>query len=512
MSLLKSYTCSKCAGVLMFDADQEFFDCPFCGNRFDQVDFHIDEIITQAEESLKEEAFSSAKEKFNSILDKDPSNFEALKGLILCEIKASSLESLESPEVFDPVAIASLKNLIARVKRQASPEDSGFFNQLITLIDLSEKLKMYQNSIDALYSDSTRANVNKSFSEKRSRKAEENRFNYLGIPVTIIVCLGFLALYLSQEYGGYVFAFSLIGIIVGCVVWAIFNDYHPSKPVYENNPINDAWEMKQYLEGQYSHFEKIYGDEYAKLLELDRASKASKPEEPVPEEISSETINVEPDHPDAVICSKCAGQLYLDKARRVYECRSCGVAYGISLFFGMPMEKALRSMNTGRYGDAQKRFENILMVDPSSFDAHLGRILCAGKWSRISDIDTFDVISTEDSGILSGLLSDAKQHVAESDRDFFEKLDELISKLGKICLNNSKLDELNRQVEVLESISHVYYLAEQIATDANGVSIKRSKTLSDIENIDKETRQLSHEFLALKRTLIQQKNDCVLAK
>ena len=83
MSLLKSYTFSKCAGVLMFDSDQEFFDCPFCGNRFDSIDFHIDEIITQAEESLKEGAFSSAKEKFNSILEKEPSDFLSLKRALI---------------------------------------------------------------------------------------------------------------------------------------------------------------------------------------------------------------------------------------------------------------------------------------------------------------------------------------------------------------------------------------------------------------------------------------------
>lgn len=68
MSLLKSYTCSKCAGVLMFDSEQAFFDCPFCGTKFNAVDFHEDEIKVQAEENLRKEAFSSAKEKFNLIL------------------------------------------------------------------------------------------------------------------------------------------------------------------------------------------------------------------------------------------------------------------------------------------------------------------------------------------------------------------------------------------------------------------------------------------------------------
>ena len=79
----------------MFDSDQEFFDCPFCGTKFDAIDFHQDEIVSQAEESLKEEAYSSAKEKYYSLLEKDPSDFEALKGLILCELKTPSLDSLK---------------------------------------------------------------------------------------------------------------------------------------------------------------------------------------------------------------------------------------------------------------------------------------------------------------------------------------------------------------------------------------------------------------------------------
>ena len=107
MSLLKSYTCSKCAGILIFDSDQEFFDCPFCGTKFNAADFHEEEIMNQAKESLRKEAFSSAKEKFNLILESDPSDFEALKGLILCEIKTSDLENLDANEIFDPVDIVS---------------------------------------------------------------------------------------------------------------------------------------------------------------------------------------------------------------------------------------------------------------------------------------------------------------------------------------------------------------------------------------------------------------------
>ena len=248
------------------------------------------------------------------------------------------------------------------------------------------------------------------------------------------------------------------------------------------------------------------------MTELNIASKAREPDVTDSEKVEIKRSTADTDHAETIICSKCAGQLYLDKERRVYECRSCGVAYGISLFFGMPMEKALNAMNTGHYGEAQKRFENILMVNPSSFDALLGRILCAGRWTRISDIDTSDVISGEDRIKISELISDAKLRVAESDREIFGKLEELIFLLGRICINNGNVDELNRKVEVLDSISHVYFLAEKLSTDSGGVSMGRTKLLKDIENMEKEARQLSHEFLAIKRNLIQKKTDCILVK
>jgi uncharacterized Zn finger protein (UPF0148 family) len=511
MSLLKSYTCSRCAGVLVFDYDQEFFDCPFCGTKFNAVDFHDDEIMTQAEESLKKEAFSSAKEKYDLILENEPSDFEALKGLILCEIKAASLESLNTPGIFDTVDIVSLKNLITRLKKQASIKDSAFFDQLLNLIDLSDRLKIYQNSINSLYDEDTRAEINKSFKDIESRKYEDKQSPNLFAPLIFLggfVFTGLACLTRNFEFAIIIFLFV---IMAGSIILLIFKEDNTPAPIYDN-PIHDAWEMKKYLEKQYRHYEKEYGTEYEKLTELDRASKAQKPDTPVPEEIRVEKNIINTDHAEPVICSKCAGQLYLDKERRVYECRSCGVAYGISLFFGMPMEKALNAMNTGHYGEAQKRFENILMVSPTSFDALLGRILCAGRWTRISDIDTSDIISGEDWLRITELFSDAKLRAAESDKEFLGKLEELIFLLGKICLNNGNIDELNRKVEVLDSISHVYFMAEKLSTDSGGVSMDRAKLLNDIENMEKETRQMSHEFLAIKRNLIQKKNDCILVK
>ena len=98
------------------------------------------------------------------------------------------------------------------------------------------------------------------------------------------------------------------------------------------------------------------------------------------------------------------------------------------------MEKALNAMNTGHYIEAHKRFENVLMVEPSNFDALLGQILCVGGWSRISDIDPSDIIDEEDWNKIKSLFDDAKLRVSESDMEFFVKLEKLIFMLGKTFL------------------------------------------------------------------------------
>ena len=85
MALLKSYSCVKCGGVLNFDEDQEVFGCPFCGGEYAFTDFHRGDLIKQGKMSLLRGNYSTAKDKFQAILKRNPRDFEALQGLILAE-------------------------------------------------------------------------------------------------------------------------------------------------------------------------------------------------------------------------------------------------------------------------------------------------------------------------------------------------------------------------------------------------------------------------------------------
>ena len=53
MTKLKCYSCPECGSFLEVDRVEDTFDCPFCGNHFDVVDFHGADLFEQAEVSLK---------------------------------------------------------------------------------------------------------------------------------------------------------------------------------------------------------------------------------------------------------------------------------------------------------------------------------------------------------------------------------------------------------------------------------------------------------------------------
>ena len=60
MSTLKSYSCSKCGGILNVDRDQDVLDCPFCGARIDYIDFHSEDLLTQADYCLFRKDYKAA--------------------------------------------------------------------------------------------------------------------------------------------------------------------------------------------------------------------------------------------------------------------------------------------------------------------------------------------------------------------------------------------------------------------------------------------------------------------
>jgi len=210
MATLKSYTCTKCAGILMFDADQEILDCPFCGNRYDIVEFHADEVLDQANACLRQGSFSAAKEKFGQVLDNNPRNFDALLGTVLCALKMDSAERLENCDNLAGGDLTEAKKAALRAKRLSVNEKADYFERLFSLIGDYEKILKFEREKRELLSGDTRNELNeKQLRDFREFRSDERWASFRGLPgllkilgfimfINVATCLG---LYINPTLG-----------------------------------------------------------------------------------------------------------------------------------------------------------------------------------------------------------------------------------------------------------------------------------------------------------------------
>ena len=91
MAIVKSNICKQCGGLLDIDIDRQVYICPFCGVTFDYEYFRKDNVLDLAKKSIARREFGAAQDAYEYMLKKDPHNFEALRGLILCKCKWNSM-------------------------------------------------------------------------------------------------------------------------------------------------------------------------------------------------------------------------------------------------------------------------------------------------------------------------------------------------------------------------------------------------------------------------------------
>ena len=153
---LVSYTCSSCGGALTVDKSQEVYECPFCGNAYDFVQMHHDELLKDAETNMRQMEFTSAKEKYSAILESDPQDFYALRGLVLCSGPVISTESFKKPEKLTDCSFDQMKDCLNKVKEQAKEADQPYFEKLYELVDLAQKHKAVSEEKARLSGESNR--------------------------------------------------------------------------------------------------------------------------------------------------------------------------------------------------------------------------------------------------------------------------------------------------------------------------------------------------------------------
>ena len=147
MAIIKSHVCNMCGGLLDIDIDRQMYICPFCGVTFDYEYFREDNVLEIANKSLNRAEFGAAKDAFDFILQKDPHNFQALRGLVLCRCKWKNLRPMTTYSKVhlrddDPELISAIENSL--------PQNKEYFEKIRDAVALLKEFRRKRSELQKL--------------------------------------------------------------------------------------------------------------------------------------------------------------------------------------------------------------------------------------------------------------------------------------------------------------------------------------------------------------------------
>lgn len=169
MAIVKSHLCKSCGGLLNIYLDRQLYVCPFCGLTYDYEYFREDNVLDLADRALYRGEFGSAKEAYEFVLQKDPHNFPALRGIVLCSGKWKSM----SPIVHkDEVNIEGSDPALLTALEKAPSENREFFENIRDSVSILSEYSRNETELNRLKGE--RDTHTKHLTELLTAKAENN--------------------------------------------------------------------------------------------------------------------------------------------------------------------------------------------------------------------------------------------------------------------------------------------------------------------------------------------------
>ena len=454
LAKLRPYSCPKCGSFLEVDREQDNFDCPFCGSRFDAVSFHGKDLLEQAAECIHSKEFRKALEKYDYLLSKRPEKFEYLYGYACAVGGMSSLDDYDDPKKYN----VKLAALLSNDPRFRTGPAGPYFRKLSEMHSLARrrsKLLTEQKSME------TKALAeSESIYEERRYNGEAFRiFLYIHLFVGLILLVA-----LVRKLGILIILYYLLTPLI--VYW-VTNSKHKAKqekldPYYEGllAPLNEQKHIASEMLKEIRELRIAYDEAYSELADLKPETVSiAVPEakKAVPKKNGGSVNNGK-----TVLCKKCGAGLVLDKEKKLYICNHCGVSYDYSVFVGSPKTKAYTYHKNGEFELADKLFMQILSEDPADFYANRGRILCAGRWIGFIQIKLNESLMNVNWESLNRVLDAAIKNSYGPDLEYFNELKKLIGIVEEYVDVNAKLvsdeyaDEYSRLFERRQELIDIY--------------------------------------------------------
>ena len=497
MTKLTSYTCAKCGGVLNVDIGQAVFDCPFCGNGFDLSDFHRSEVLNEAALNLKNREFQSARKKYGDLLAADENDFEAKRGNVLAEGNIRSLDYLKDPEKLIKANRNKAKDKAEFYRINSDELQAAYFEKLNDMFVQADSYEHDKNEIftNRKYADEAIKSINDTVRRRRNIRFFLSLFFLVALPVLF---LSVVTLY--PEQGRIIeFLASIKWVFLGLAVLFLISliPFEKFMLSFGENPAKEILNIKAGVKKRIEPYEKSLTDirtyfenAYSELQKMEE-SLVTEPGKADHKE-QNQGAFCGPELTDKVICSGCGGYLYADKKKNLLMCRSCGVAYGTSLFFGNIKTRALEALNACEYIEADQRYLHALMLDPHDFEALRGRILSSARWAKVrSDADvTGRWIQT-----VRSKVDYALENALEKDKPYFQEYHNVVNGYEKLIAINAKIRSAEKQYKDMCDVRKHLYDDFDTVDYVFGVS-------SADKRADKKVNEAAEELNALTRSKV----------
>ncbi len=135
MDDIKAHICPTCGGQLNVNIERQMYECPFCGGSFDYDYFREENVLDLAGRALKDNEFNSADSAYDFMLEKEPDNFEALRGKALIAMKITKVEGLRSLDLYSKIDYESVSKEIDRGIGVSKPQDREYFTVMKDVVD-----------------------------------------------------------------------------------------------------------------------------------------------------------------------------------------------------------------------------------------------------------------------------------------------------------------------------------------------------------------------------------------
>lgn len=119
------------------DDNRKLMICRSCGNTYDYDYFGEENLMDAADKALADKNYSAAKDMYSFMLDKEPSNVKALRGLILATNKVAKLYDI-TMKIRNGSFVPGTFNL-QKYRENCGPADSQFFENTDKILALHKE-------------------------------------------------------------------------------------------------------------------------------------------------------------------------------------------------------------------------------------------------------------------------------------------------------------------------------------------------------------------------------------